>query len=171
MNQLSEKVVEEKILNPDFFHHYHFPDENGNERALTLRRFIRSCVYGPDLSYPAKLEINYNGKRIYHGRLDDFCGNSSLFSIVPLRHQSISVAGAAQKVRVVIVERTVGLIFSGTVKLNAFTIQDVELEKTSIEKMELISGIFIQGKALLSTRHDTFVRGRSFTLVQPDRMK
>ncbi len=165
LNRLDYNLFESHILDPDFFENYNFPDENTGQRALTFRRFMRSAKYGTDLSCMAIIEIKYGGKKVYKGSLNSFCGIDTFFPIIKINDDFMQVNPGGKGIAMVFIEKSAGLIFSAAIKVHSFTISDIQLQRTQIERLDFISAVLLNHRPIIHYKTETLVRGRSFQLL------
>lgn len=164
-NDLSEQQFLADIHDPDFFDRYEFPDENGWERSLTLRRFLRTTVYGPDLSRPAFIEIKHGGKKIFRGALQQITGVETLFQLSHVEVNVIEQQAEAGNVRVVCIEESAGLVFNAKVSVQDFDVNAISFRRTFFGGLDFISSIMYAGKALKISGLDALVRGRRAEII------
>jgi hypothetical protein len=163
-NNLTEEKVASDIFDPDFFEKYEFQDSDlsRKQKALTLRRFMRDFLYGPDLTRHALIEIRKNNNKIFTGTLQKLLGIETLFPLVDIEPFDLNVLILPDKINLIAKEFSSGLIFHSQTGVNDFQISDLKFLHATFEKIDFISSIQIRDKMILSTKNDSLIRGRSF---------
>ena len=129
---------------------------------MTFRRFMRHSIYGAELNHPGLLEIKYDSKKVFRGRLGEFCGTDTLFPVVPIQKESISIDPQPGEVKLVYMERASGLLFNSRMNISSFHLSLMSLRETHIENSVFLSSIFLDSKPIHFGAPETVVRGRSF---------